>query len=382
MDFHVPTIGRGSRSMLSYHPCLRVLPACAVLMLAACTAVMPAAQPLQTAGLPPFNASATQNATLSSQIPTQMFNPTRTGPSFDGDPRLMILRDVVYATDNAELQSLDAYLVIGDQPSPVVVEIHGGGWRRGTKSQFELYPGGLIESLIDQGISVVSINYRLTPEDVYPAQVQDVQRAIQFIRLNAKEWNIDPQRMAVMGGSAGAHLSAWIALHDDLADPGSPDELTRQSTRVSCFVDLWGPMDLTRVVPAELALTGERGADFADAFADLFGTTPKLYNLSTEMQILIREASPLYYVSPDDPLAMIVHNARSELATEDHPPVPGMINDPHSAWFGVMLADAMQTAGIPVVRYIGPEVGNDPLKDAEAIAAFLQSCLLKSPAFP
>ncbi len=273
------------------------------------------------------------------------------------------------------LQTLDAYLVKGDRPSPVMVELHGGGWRRGVKSQFELYPADLIAQILDQGISVISINYRLTPDDIYPAQAQDAQRAIQFIRTKATEWRLDGSRIAVMGGSAGAHLAVWVALHDDLADPASRDPVARQSTRVSCFVDMWGPMDLTRVKPLELTQSGLRGEDFAQAFAAFFGTTPAAYNSTTEQQALIRAASPVFYVTPDDPPGLIIHQSPAELSGPDHPPVPATINDPHSAWFGALLADQMAAAGIPVVRYMGPEVGKDAARDNAVTVGFLRDCL-------
>ena len=172
-----------------------------------------------------------------------------------GDPRLTIHRDVVYGKTYPEVQRLDAYLVKSAQPTPVLIEIHGGGWRRGSKSQF-VYQGNLIEAVLAAGISVVSIDYRLTPEHTFPAQMEDVVRAVQFIRFKARDWNIDPNRIAAIGGSAGAHLAAWVALHDDLANPDSPDPVERLSSRLTCFVALAGPMDLTRVDPRALAQAG------------------------------------------------------------------------------------------------------------------------------
>jgi acetyl esterase len=141
---------------------------------------------------------------------------------FAGDPRLTIHRDIVYGKTCPDVQRLDAYLVKSAQPTPVLIEIHGGGWRRGSKSQF-VYQGNLIEAVLAAGISLVSIDYRLTPEHTFPAQMEDVVRAVQFVRSRAKDWNIDPNPIAAMGGSAGAHLAAWVGLHDDLAKPDSPD---------------------------------------------------------------------------------------------------------------------------------------------------------------
>ena len=154
----------------------------------------------------------------------------------------------------------------------MVVEIHGGGWRRGARSQF-VYQGNLIGALLDAGISVVSIDCRLSPQHTMPAPMTDVVRAVQFIRSKAREWNLDPDQIAAPGGSAGAHLAAWVGLHDDLAKPDSPEPVERCSSRLTCFVVLSGPMDLTRVRPTELARQPLRGQDFANAFTAAFGCT-------------------------------------------------------------------------------------------------------------
>ncbi len=300
---------------------------------------------------------------------------SRTPPRFDGDARLRILRDGAYANTDP-LQRMDVYLVKGSQPSPVLVEIHGGGWRRGVKSQFaDIYPGDLIGKVLQAGISVVSIDYRLTPAYQHPAQVQDAARAIQFIRSKAKEWNIDPKRIAALGGSAGAHMAAWVALHDDMAVPNSRDAVEKQSTRLSCFVDMWGPMDLTRANPLALSKEPLRGEDFANAFIALFGTTLEGYTTDATVQARVKDASPLFYVTKDDPPALIISAASADLGGANHLPVPDRINDPHSAWHGVLLADRMDAVGVQAIRYIGPGVGKDAQKDNDKTLTFLKSCL-------
>ena len=98
---------------------------------------------------------------------------------FAGDPRLTICRDIVYSKTHPDIQRLDAYLVKSTRPTPVLIEIHGGGWRRGSKSQF-VYQGDLMKAVLDAGISIVSIDYRLTPEHTLPAQMEDTVRAVQL----------------------------------------------------------------------------------------------------------------------------------------------------------------------------------------------------------
>lgn len=294
---------------------------------------------------------------------------------FAGDARLTIHRDVIYGKSAPEAQRLDAYLVKAERTTPVLIEFHGGGWRRGAKSQF-IYSAGLMESILAAGVSVISVDYRLTPKHPLPAQIEDAARAVQFVRSKAKEWNLDPERIGAMGCSAGAHLAAWVALHDDLARPDGSDPVERHSTRLHAFVDLSGPMDLTRVRPTELAQAGLRGADFAAAFTDAFACTAEAFEQDPDIRRRVREASPLLLVTRDDPPALIVHMAGQDLTPENHPPVPEIINDPHSAWHGVLLADAMHKAGIGVVCRIGPQVGKNPEADNAAILAFLRQQLL------
>jgi acetyl esterase/lipase len=288
---------------------------------------------------------------------------------FAGDSRLTIHRDIVYGKTHPDVQRLDAYLVKSTPPTPVLIEIHGGGWRRGSKSQF-VYQGNLMEAILAAGISLVSIDYRLTPEHTLPAQMEDTVRAVQFVRSQAKMWNLDPNRIAAIGGSAGAHLAAWVGLHDDLAKPDSPDPVARLSSRLTCFVVLSGPMDLMRVDPRTLAKAGVRGESFADAFLAAVGSTAEQFVTDPDIRRRLREASPVFLVSPDDPAALIVGVGPAETALVP-PTVPATINDPHSAWHGALLADAMRRAGVEVVARLGSDVGKDPQADAAAIVDFL-----------
>ncbi len=250
---------------------------------------------------------------------------------------------------------------------------HGGGWRRGVKSQF-IYPGNLIKAVLEAGISVISIDYRLTPEYTLPAQMEDTVRAVQFIRSQAKDWNIDPNRIAALGGSAGAHLAAWVGLHDDLARPDSPDPIERLSSRLNCFVALSGPMDLLRVDPRALAKAGARGESFAEAFLAAVGATPEQFMTDPAIRRRLKEASPVFLVSPDDPPAMVVGAGPAETALVP-PAIPATINDPHSAWQEALLADALRRAGVKVTPRLGPTVGQDPQADTTAVVEFLKEHL-------
>lgn len=145
----------------------------------------------------------------------------------DAKPRQPTHADLSYGPHPANV--LDFWKADGDGPRPLLVYIHGGGWTSGDKKQS---PPAFLPFL-DKGISYAAINYRHTGEYPLPAPVHDAARAIQFIKSKATEWNINPQRIALTGGSAGACTSMWLLLHDDLADPKSSDPVLRQSTRVA-----------------------------------------------------------------------------------------------------------------------------------------------------
>jgi acetyl esterase/lipase len=131
-------------------------------------------------------------------------------------------------------QILDFYRADSDKPTPLVFQIHGGGWTDGSHINV-----GLLEEYLKAGISVVSVEYRFireaTADGVVPpvkGPLYDAARALQFVRSKAREWNIRKDRIAATGGSAGACTSLWLAFHKDLADPDSADPIARESTRL------------------------------------------------------------------------------------------------------------------------------------------------------
>jgi acetyl esterase/lipase len=135
--------------------------------------------------------------------------------------------DVSYGPHQANV--LDIWIAEGEDPRPLHVYIHGGGWIQGDKYK----KGNPQAHWLARGISYAAINYRHTPEAALPAPVHDAARAIQFLRSKAEEWNINKDLICLSGGSAGACTSMWILCHDDLADPEASDPVCRESTRVS-----------------------------------------------------------------------------------------------------------------------------------------------------
>jgi acetyl esterase/lipase len=213
-------------------------------------------------------------------------------------------KDIAYDDAHAA-QKLDVYLADSDKPVPAMVYIHGGGWRAGTKDRV---PGWLIRALREGWLSVVSVEYRFTDVAPHPAQVNDCLRAIQFVRHNAAAWNIDPERIGVTGGSAGGHLSLWMALRDDVADADSDDPVERHSSRVACAVSFAGPTDWSLLSELEHR---------HPAYRQLLGYEPG--TPADEMDAKAKkDVSPISFVSRDDPPVMQIHGDRDDIVPLKH----------------------------------------------------------------
>jgi acetyl esterase len=180
--------------------------------------------------------------------------------------------------------SMDVYMPSGEGPFPGVMVIHGGGWYRGGTSWF----AEEAQYLAERGFVAFAITYRLAPEDPFPAPLEDVQTAVEFVRAHSEEFNLDPNRVGALGGSAGGHLAAM------LATVGEGDR--NEGSRIAAAVSWSGPMDLAVMVqqsrnPEKVAT---RTSDFlaCDLVNDFDGC-----------QEVLREASPISYVdSTDAPL--------------------------------------------------------------------------------
>lgn len=144
-------------------------------------------------------------------------------------------KDVRYGQH--ERNVFDLWLAKSDKPAPLVVFIHGGGFVGGDKSNLSR---DALQRAREAGASVMAINYRFRQHAPIQDILRDAARAIQFVRLNAAKYNLDPKRVGCFGGSAGAGTSLWLAVHDDLADPKSDDPVLRQSSRIRAAACLSG----------------------------------------------------------------------------------------------------------------------------------------------
>ena len=162
-----------------------------------------------------------------------------------------IERDIVYATVNDRDLLLDLYLPnraemaketnLKEGLLPVIVWIHGGGWKGGGKGS-----GGRARGAVDRGYALVDVEYRLSGEAIFPAQIQDCKASIRWIRANARKYGLDPKRIGVMGSSAGGHLVALLGTSAD-TDEFDTDANSGHSSQVQAVCDLWGPTDLLQM---------------------------------------------------------------------------------------------------------------------------------------
>jgi acetyl esterase/lipase len=210
-----------------------------------------------------------------------------------------IQRDVVYGRAEGVALTLDLYFPAGDadRARPVVMYVHGGGWRMGGKAMISMMPGPA--ELLRRGYVVASINYRLAPKYKFPAMLEDAKCAVRFLRARAKDFNLDACRIGVMGDSAGGHLAALLGVTDASAGFDGQGDWSNESSRVQAVADFYGPSDFT---------VGK--TDFNEASVALIKDA---FGAKDASDPVLKRASPVTYVSSAAPPFLILHGNRDRL---------------------------------------------------------------------
>lgn len=220
---------------------------------------------------------------------------------------VQLTADIPYAETENPRQTLDLLLPRerSDKTLPVIVFVHGGAWRHGDK---RTGLSRLAKFVASGEYAAISVGYRLSGEAIWPAQIHDCKAAIRWIRASAQEHNLDPERIAVWGSSAGGHLVAMLGTSGDVeALEGELGPHANRSSRVACVVDFYGPTDLLRM--NEMALP-TANFDHDDP------KSPESLLLGGAVQGKKAEAAtanPLTYVTKEDPPFLIVHGTQDPL---------------------------------------------------------------------
>lgn len=211
---------------------------------------------------------------------------------------VMTISDLVYAkTPEGDLQ-LDLYLPDNNRKDVLVIWIHGGAWRSGSKED----PPKL---LLKHGYPMASINYRLSTEAAFPAQIHDIKAAIKFLRSKSKGFKFNADKIVLWGSSAGGHLAALAGLsNEDEYLEGTIGQLSVESSSVKGIIDFYGPANLTTILKQSTPL----GLDVRIPALDL------LLGRHDD-EAMQKKASPVFYIDENDPPVFIAHG-------EQDPQVP------------------------------------------------------------
>ena len=263
-------------------------------------------------------------------------------------------RDIPYVPGGDEAQRLDLYLpeTPVDHPLPVIVHIHGGGWRGGSKA------GHPSLALVAKGhYAAASIEYRFSQKALFPAQIQDCQAAIRWLRANSKKYNFDPDRFGVTGGSAGGHLSALVGTSGGkkaFAPIGGNEE---QSDRVQAVCDIYGPADFNTVMQQAADDKNVRNIfkfnTPGDPYSGLIGVSLGSDKAKGDA------VSPVHYVSKDTPPFLILHGTFDKLV-------------PYAQ--SLELVEALKAQGVEVLLQTLPGSGHGgPMFGKPAVHALVES---------
>ncbi|HEY9436457.1 MAG TPA: alpha/beta hydrolase [Blastocatellia bacterium] len=208
-----------------------------------------------------------------------------------------IVPDVVYGHKDGLAMTFDVIKPKANANGAAVIFMVSGGWvsnynpPQQTATRFK--------DLLDKGFTLIAVRHGGSPKYLIPEIVSDVRRAVRFIRYNAKQWGVDPNRLGVFGGSAGGHLALVLGTASDNGDPNAKEDFMKESDRVASVVAYFPPVDLR---PLARGLNPQRTGGTLDRFPAL--------NFEKEKA---PDYSPIVHVSPDDPPTLLIHGDKDNL---------------------------------------------------------------------
>ena len=259
-----------------------------------------------------------------------------------------VIRDIEYARIGERALKLDFHLPPSKTISPLIVWVHGGAWRSGSKSDMPL------ESLVGEGYAIASVDYRLSTEARFPAQIHDIKAAIRFLRAHSGDWSMASEKIVIAGNSAGAHLAALVGVsngHTELEGTVGSDP--QRSSAVQGIISFYGASNLTTI----LSQSTPHGLSVRVPALELF-----LGGQPSDFPEVARLASPVSHVDRNDPPLLLIHG-------DQDPQMP--VAQSHE------LLKAYQMANLPVHFEVvsGGAHGGPAFFDVErldAVKAFLR----------
>ncbi|MEI7728396.1 MAG: alpha/beta hydrolase [Verrucomicrobiota bacterium] len=212
-------------------------------------------------------------------------------------PGVEALRDLEYVPNGHERQKLDLYRPKDGNKLPLIIWVHGGAWRAGSKDQCPALP------MLRDGYAVASINYRLSQHAIFPAQIEDCKAAIRWLRANAAKYRLDPDRFGAWGSSAGGHLVALIGTSGDVKEFEVGENLS-VSSRVQAVCDWFGPTDMVQM--SKFPSTMKH--DAPESPESLLVGGPIQENLAKAAKV-----NPITYVAKNNPPFLIMHGDKDPL---------------------------------------------------------------------
>ena len=233
----------------------------------------------------------------------------RSGDRQSQMPRAKSFKDINYVTSGHPRQKLDLFIptLKSGKPFPLIIYIHGGAWKSGDKR------AAPVEEFLRSGFAVASVNYRLSQHAKFPAQLEDCRNAVKWLRDQARKYHIDPNQFGAFGSSAGGHLVCLLGTHTETKTEPGPQQLGRPTkptvanSRVQAVCSWFGPTEF-------LTMNQQSGADSViDHDAPNSPESLLIGGALQDNQTLAKIASPLSYVSQDDPPFLIMHGDRDRL---------------------------------------------------------------------
>lgn len=250
--------------------------------------------------------------------------PSITIPQVSKNSNVEQITDVVYFETNDRKLHIDAFINKTKKKNVAIVMIHGGGWRSGNKKQMNL----LAEEMASKGFSCFTIEYRLSLEAKYPYGVYDVKNAIRFIKDNAKKFNVDPDKIAVLGCSSGGQMAALIGTTNGNKSFDDPLNKSKSSSKVNAIINVDGVLAFRHPESSEGEMASFWLGGSYDEKTENWKNASALNNTdkNTLPVLFINSSIPRFHAGRDDMIQILnQYKIYSEVHTLE--------NSPHSFWF-------------------------------------------------